>query len=464
MFYTFITFYVIIYVRRRPTGLSVLNRDWIEDDNLVFFFSETEVLMDKLITKPFEDGKVSLDVKVSVDDGTIWLSASDMAKLFNTSVSKVRRYIKSTYFNDNEKNVIKVQKMSLSRNYLVKTRPIIVYCEEIILNVAKKYQYDSLYLLECLINDNKKSSLSDIEGSNKYQTIIFDNGSISVDVKISPNEDTVWMTQNQIAALFETTRANIGLHISNIYKECELDANSVGKDFLHTASDNKNYLIQFYNLDMILAICYRVKGKRAIEFRRWVSNILKQYLIKGYVIDNQRVVVSQENYDSLKQQVIELQSRVSELEKKPSLIKERVFFAGEYFDAHSFLCNIMQKANSDVIVIDPYFDLKALEILSKTKKDITRKVYLSSKAELTEKDVQSFINQYHSLTLKKIQNFHDRFIVVDHSACYHIGTSLNTAGRKVFYASLIEDIDVVHSIINRIKGIKKEYHPRPIKE
>ena len=414
--------------------------------------------MDKLITKPFEDGKVSLDVKVSVDDGTIWLSASDMAKLFNVSVSTITRYINKTYFCDCREKCISNAKTHLYLRFEDKTKPTKVYGMDVIYALSRKYKYE---MVDKLKEFEEKSKMNT---SVQLDSIIYNNGSISLRIEVSPNEETVWLTQNQMATLFETSRSNIGLHIANIFKEYELDAKSVSKEILHTASDNKNYLTQFYNLDMILAIGYRVKGKRAIEFRRWVSNILKKYLMKGYVIDNQRVVVSQENYDSLKQQVLELQSRVSELEKNPSLMKEKIFFSGEYFDAHTYLCNIMQKANSDVIVIDPYFDLKALEILSKTKKDITRKVYLSSKAELTEKDVQSFINQYHSLSLNIIKNFHDRFIIIDHSVCYHIGTSLNNAGRKVFYASLIEDIDVVHSIINRINGIKKEYHPRPIRE
>ena len=142
----------------------------------------------------------------------------------------------------------------------------------------------------------------------KYELVKFENENISLDVNVSPKEETIWLSQSEISVLFNKDRKTITRHIQNILKELELDVNQVCSKKEHTANDGKTYLVNIYNLDMIIAIGYRVKSTRAISFRKWTNKVLKDYLIKGYVINENRVVVSDISY-------IELRNKVSVVRK-----------------------------------------------------------------------------------------------------------------------------------------------------
>ena len=119
--------------------------------------------------------------------------------------------------------------------------------------------------------------------------VIFRNGELELEVSVSEDRETVWLTQKQIAELFGKDRRTITRHIQNIYKDNELEQDSVCSFFEHTGSDGKNYKVQFYNLDMILAVGYRVKSPNGIVFRKWATSILKDYMLKGYAINQKRL-------------------------------------------------------------------------------------------------------------------------------------------------------------------------------
>ena len=136
--------------------------------------------------------------------------------------------------------------------------------------------------------------MTNIEKIN-YEIIKFEDGDFSLDVNVSPSEKTVWLSQAQIAELYEKDRKTITRHISNIFRDLELNENSVCSFFEHTASDGKKYNVKFYNLDMILAVGYRVKSKRGILFRRWANSILKQYLMYGHAINENRCLAHSDN-------------------------------------------------------------------------------------------------------------------------------------------------------------------------
>ena len=142
-----------------------------------------------------------------------------------------------------------------------------------------------------------------------YELIKFEDGDFSLDVKVSPNEDTVWLTQKEMALLFDVDRTRITRHIDFILKSRELPI-SVCAENAHTASDGKTYYTKYYNLDMIIAVGYRVNSKRGTSFRRWANSILKQYLLNGYVINENRVVVSNENYIELRNEVVSINDRL----------------------------------------------------------------------------------------------------------------------------------------------------------
>ena len=123
----------------------------------------------------------------------------------------------------------------------------------------------------------------------KKELVFFETKDHAVKLEVPVNEETVWLTQAQMASLFQTTKQNISLHVNNCFREKELDKNSVVKDFLTTASDGKQYKTKFYNLDVIISVGYRVKSKRGVEFRKWANFVLKQYILQGYAVNNHRI-------------------------------------------------------------------------------------------------------------------------------------------------------------------------------
>jgi len=402
--------------------------------------------MDNFKIIKFTDGDISLDVRVSVEDGTIWLSASEMAVLFKVAATTIRRIIKSTYnVDDTTKSAISAKNASFASMVVrsSKKKPLILYGFNVIKTVGMRFNKDIVEKLDSLVNE----SFGIKENRN---IIIYNNGSLSLDVTISPKEETVWLTQVQISLLFETTVSNISMHIKNILSDNELDPNSVIKDFLSTAQDNKQYLVQQYNLDMILAIGYRIKGKRAIEFRKWVSNVLKEYMIKGYAINESRAIVTADNFLRLENEIYSLKNKIENIVKDNSYVKEKIVFKGEVFDAYELISTIVSKANNKIIIIDPYFDYQSLIFLKKVSPKVNRIIYKSRYSTLSIGEINKFIIQYGKITVINNNDFHDRFIIIDDKECYSIGSSLNYAGTKTFGIIKIETKELVESILSHL--------------
>ncbi len=398
----------------------------------------------------------TINVKKSLVDNSFWLSNSDISSLFDKSKSTISKRINYLMDNKYANDVSVVSKIATTgpdgKEYIVN-----YYRFELIEDLSNLFKSEIAFMLKRELNNQEEK---DIEKTN--ESIIYNNGNVCLDVKISPLEDTVWLTQNQIADLFETSRQNVGFHIKNIIEEGEL---SVGKNYLptaqddtickeliHTSSDGKNYIVNYYNLDMILAIGYRVKGDRAIQFRKWASSVLKQYLIKGYAIDKERSVVTYQNFIKLEEEVEDMKVEIKNIKEKMFIepVKERLFFNGEFFDAYEFICSLVGSANKRVTIIDPYFDLRALSILEKTKPDVQRLVYCTFPSSINKRDKKEFRKQYGYLDFFVLKGFHDRFIILDESICYSIGTSLNSVGRNTFAVNKIEDIGITKAIIKRI--------------
>lgn len=402
--------------------------------------------MDNFKTIKFTDGDISLDVRVSVEDGTIWLSANEMATLFNVAPTTIRRIIKSTYnVDDTTKSAINANNASFASMVVhsPKKKPLTLYGINVIKTVGQRYNNNIVKKLESFVHES-------LGMKNNHNIIIFNNGSLSLDVTISPEEETVWLTQVQISLLFETTVSNVSMHIKNILNDNELDPNSVIKNFLSTAQDNKQYLVQQYNLDMILAIGYRIKGKRAIEFRKWVSNVLKEYMIKGYSINESRAMVTADNFLRLENEIYNLKNKVENIVKDNSYVKEKIVFKGEVFDAYELISSIVSKATNNVKIIDPYFDYQSFIYLKKVSPKIDRKIYKSYHSTLSIKEINKFIRQYGYVTVVDNNDFHDRFIIIDDKECYSIGSSLNYAGNKTFGIIKIETKELVETILSRL--------------
>ena len=426
-------------------------------------------------TTSFVDQDFQMDVNVSLEEKTIWLSVEQMANLFKKDRSVITRYIKRIYTNNQDKkmhNSCKIAQVQLDDTNEV-GRKIKVYNLDIILLISQYARSNRGYLLKEFL-DRYLNENASIEN----EIITYSNGNVQIAVSVSPKEETVWLTANQISMLFDTSLQNVTMHIKNIYEEGEI-SNSVLKDSLITdisvledfaytekpnlnlltekelltvASDGKQYLTKFYNLDIILAIGYRVKSKKAIQFRRWANTVLKQYLLKGYAIDRTRVSVTNDNIHQLENDVFKIKQDIQEIKEKTFIepIKEKLFFEGQFFDAYEFVISLISQAKEKILVIDPYFDTKGLMMLSKAKSGVDIIVCISSNSKLSKNDIDVFQKQYQVIKIVKNNCFHDRFIILDDKTCYSLGASLNGMGHKTFCVTKLEDLFVIKAILEKV--------------
>ena len=193
-----------------------------------------------------------------------------------------------------------------------------------------------------------------------------DSAEFQIEVRVE--DETVWLTQSQMIDLFDSTKQNISLHINNIFKEGELDANSTVKEYLTVQVEGLRKVkrkIAFYNLDVIISVGYRVKSKRGVQFRIWANKVLKEYLLKGYS-RNHRIERIENDVFSLKKKVDEFDFQL----KTHLLPNEGIFYDGQIFDAYKFVIDIVQTANSSIVLIDNYIDQSVLLLLSKRRKGV----------------------------------------------------------------------------------------------
>jgi len=233
--------------------------------------------------------------------------------------------------------------------------------------------------------------------------------------------------------LFQTTRNNITLHISNIFKEKELDKISVCKESLLTAADGKKYKTKIYNLDVIISVGYRVKSVRGTQFRIWANKVLKDYLLKGYAV-NQRFEKIERDVNYLKNKVDEFDFQI-----RTSLPpNEGIFFDGQVFDAYFFVSNLVKSATKSIILIDNYIDESVLEMFSKREKKVSATIFTSNLTKQLQLDLKKFNEQYPPIQIKSFDKSHDRFLIIDEESVYHIGASLKDLGKKWFAFSKIK--------------------------
>ena len=284
---------------------------------------------------------------------------------------------------------------------------------------------------------------------DKYEIVKFVDDELELEVNVSPDEDNIWLSKNQISELFGRDRSVISKHIKKIFEdyECEVERN-VQK--MHIANSDK--LVEFYSLDIIIGVGFKVNSKRAIIFRKWANKVLKEYLLKGYVINDERSLVTNENYIRLINKVESLDERVSyiETEYKPvEFKKSQLFFDGQLYDAYTLIQQIFESASSEIIIIDNYVDRSILDRLVVKKSNVQVKIYTLANTRLLINDINIFNSQYGGLNLKYTNNVHDRYIIIDQIKIYHLGHSIKDLGKKIFSIS-VSDSNIIQSLLNSI--------------
>ena len=256
------------------------------------------------------------------------------------------------------------------------------------------------------------------------EIVIYQSEKLSTHIAVLLEDETVWLTQLQMAELFQTTRNNITLHIGNIFKEQELEAISVSKDYLHTASDGKKYKTKLYNLDVIISVGYRVKSKTGTQFRIWATNTLKTYLLKGYVIEDR--------IDSIEKKLFEQDTKIKLLLNTNLPPNQGIFFDGEVFDAYVFVTKLIKSAKKSIVLIDNYCDETILTLLSKRQDKVKASIYINKLDAAFQLDIEKHNLQYVAIDVHLFKKAHDRFLILDHKEVYHIGASLKDLGKKWF--------------------------------
>ena len=253
------------------------------------------------------------------------------------------------------------------------------------------------------------------------------NDAVHLEVRMA--NESVWLTQPQIALLFGVQRPAITKHLRNIFKSGELDEFSVSSILEHTASDGKTYQTQFYNLDAILSVGYRVNSINATMFRKWANNVLKDYLLKGYTI-NQR-------FERLEQRVSKTEEKIDFFVRTALPPVEGIFFDGQIFDAYTFVSDLVRSAKSRIILFDNYVDDTVLTLLDKRADGVSAQIYTRNITQQLALDLQRHNAQYHPIAIDAFQNAHDRFLCIDDTV-YHLGASLKDLGKKWFAFSRME--------------------------
>ena len=277
--------------------------------------------------------------------------------------------------------------------------------------------------------------------TDESQIVLYQpNESVRLEVKLDATHETVWLTQQQIADLFGTKRPAITKHLGNIFKSGELNQNSVSSILEHTASDGKVYRPQFYNLDAIISVGYRVNSINATAFRKWATGVLKDYLLKGYSV-NQQLLAMQRQLDTRLDEHSQRMTRIEDTQAKQQqqldfFIQtstppaEMVFFEGDFYTARVALENLVRSANHRVVIIDGYVSARTLDILNVCKHGVEMLIYTGG----VGRGMQRLMNEhdhlfpdFHVDIRKWRKESHDRWLIVD-DRLYHCGHSLDANG------------------------------------
>ena len=289
--------------------------------------------------------------------------------------------------------------------------------------------------------------MNNIESSKGEIVMYQPDETIRLEVRMG--EETVWLTQQQMAELFDKDRTVISRHIRNIYKEEELEENITCAKFAHMGSEgDQTYEYTAYNLDVIISVGYRVKSKRGTKFRQWANRILKEYLLKGYVV-NSRIVALEEHVAKQDSQIEELKDKVNFFVRSSLPPVEGIFFDGQIFDAYVQIVNLIKQAKHSIVLIDNYIDETTLTMLSKRDTSVSATIYTRQLSNQQQLDITRHNQQYPPITVNLCQRNHDRFLIID-DVVYLFGASLKDAGKKLFAYIKMQETPAAE-LLNNIK-------------
>lgn len=272
------------------------------------------------------------------------------------------------------------------------------------------------------------------------EILLYQSNELTERIEVRLENETVWLNRQQLALLFGRDIKTIGKHINNVFTEGELQKTSTVANFatVQIEGDRKvERIIEFYNLDVIISVGYRVKSKQGTQFRIWATNVLRDYLLKGYAL-NQRG-------NRIENQIEELTEKVDEISlqiKSSELPTQGVFFDGQVFDAYELASKIIRSAKNSIILIDNYIDETTLTHLTKKSNNVKLLLLTRNISKQLQLDVQKANEQYENFEIRLFSKSHDRFLIIDNKEVYHLGASLKDLGKKWFSFSKMDKTSV----------------------
>jgi hypothetical protein len=291
----------------------------------------------------------------------------------------------------------------------------------------------------------------------KDEIIIYHPDNLTERIEVKMEDETVWLSQQQMAILFNQTKQNISLHIQNCFKEKELEKNSTVKESLIVQLEgNRNVKrkIEFYNLDIIISVGYRVKSIQGTQFRIWANSVLKSYLLKGFAVNNR--------INRLEDHLVDLTKKVDQIDLQIStklIPTQGVYMDGQVFDAYELTSRIIRSAKKRIVLIDNFIDEQTLTQLSKKQPDV--RVSILTKTAITGEnnsskqvalDLKKANEQYGNFEVIPFSKSHDRFLIIDHTQVYHLGASLKDLGKKWFAFTKLHE-DSVRDLLSEVEAI-----------
>ena len=274
-------------------------------------------------------------------------------------------------------------------------------------------------------------------GTNN-QIVVYQTADNQTQINVTLENETVWLTQAQIAELFQKDQSVIARHIANIFKEGELDKESNMQILHNTLSKYKPTAI--YNLDVIISVGYRVKSQRGVQFRQWANRVIKDYMLKGYAINQQMLAMEERIGRQLQDhtlQIHDLQEKVNFFVRTSLPPHQGIFYDGQIFDAYTFINDRIREATTRIILIDNYIDDSVLTILSKRADKVTATIYTKKPTAQLQLDIQKHNAQYPPISVIEFDRSHDRFLCIDDTV-YHLGASIKDLGKKWFAFNRME--------------------------
>ena len=298
----------------------------------------------------------------------------------------------------------------------------------------------------------------DIMRSEEKGEIVLYQPNDNIRLEVRLQDETVWLTQQQMAELFSTTRNNITLHIGNIFKEGELDVNSVRKESLLTALDGKKYRTKFYNLDVIISVGYRVKSKVGTRFRQWANAVLKDYLLRGYAVHQQAMALQQINLriDAQNERLTRIEDTIDQQQQQLDFVvrgnekpEELLIPTGCVWDAYMFVCDLIRSAEERIVLVDNFVDERVLTMLDKRNKGVSAEVH-TRYYEQTKLDFDKHNQQYEPISYVQLPHaVHDRYLIIDDDV-WLLGTSVKDMGRGL--CTIIKVGFTAEQVLQMVKG------------